>query len=119
MIYNALQKSPLCRPDTYIHCKLGMYISSPQYNKVVSKNICNKVVYAIVHTFAYIKTIEYNNVVSSSICFACSSWNFVKRYNLHVCNKQGVSQDLEIGCQNLMEISKQGVQIVHLQYIYM
>ena len=32
--------------------------------------------------------------------------------------KQGVSQDLEIGCPNLIEISKQGVQIVHLQYIY-
>ena len=31
---------------------------------------------------------------------------------------QGVSQDLEIGCPNLLEISKQGVQIVHLQYIY-
>ena len=29
---------------------------------------------------------------------------------------QGVSQDLEIGCPNLLEISKQGVQIVHLQY---
>ena len=32
---------------------------------------------------------------------------------------QGVSQDLEIACPNLMKISKQGVQIVHLQYIYM
>ena len=33
--------------------------------------------------------------------------------------RQGVSQDLEIGCPNLIEISKQGVQIVHLHYIYM
>ena len=32
---------------------------------------------------------------------------------------QGVSQDLELGCPNLLEISKQGVQIVHLQYFYM
>ena len=28
--------------------------------------------------------------------------------------EQGVSQDLEIGCPHLLEISKQGVQIVHL-----
>ena len=41
------------------------------------------------------KTIEGNSIVhvSSSIGFACSSWNFVKRYDLvalskiHVCNK--------------------------------
>ena len=33
--------------------------------------------------------------------------------------KQGVSQDLERECPNLLEISKQGVQIVHLQYFYM
>ena len=32
---------------------------------------------------------------------------------------QGVSQDLEIGCPYLMEISKQGVQIIHFQYFYM
>ena len=32
---------------------------------------------------------------------------------------QGVSQDLKIWCPNLLEISKQGVQIVHLQYFYM
>ena len=32
---------------------------------------------------------------------------------------QGVGQHLEIGCPNLMKISKQGVQIVHLQYFYM
>ena len=31
---------------------------------------------------------------------------------------QGVSQDLEIGCPNLPELSKRGVQIVHLQYFY-
>ena len=36
----------------------------------------------------------------------------------HICMNQGVSQDLEIGCPNLLEISKQGVQIVHLQYFY-
>ena len=34
-------------------------------------------------------------------------------------DSQGVSQDLEIGYPNLLEISKQGVQIVHLQYFYM
>ena len=28
-------------------------------------------------------------------------------------------QDLEIRCPNLLEISKRGVQIVHLQYFYM
>ena len=42
--------------------------------------------------------------------------NFTTTWN------QGVSQDLEIGCPNLIEISKQGVQIVHMytvQYIYM
>ena len=68
--------------------------SLQQGNKLVSKKKkCNKVVCAIVHKFAYIKTIECNNVVSSSIGFACSSWNFVKRYDLvalrkiHVCNK--------------------------------
>ena len=33
--------------------------------------------------------------------------------------RQGVSQDLKIGCPNLLEISKQGVQIVHLQCFYM
>ena len=33
--------------------------------------------------------------------------------------EQVVSQDLEIGCPNLSEISKQGVQIFHLQYFYM
>ena len=38
---------------------------------------------------------------------------------MHHALMQGVSQDLEIGSPNLMEISKQGVQIVHLQYIYM
>ena len=32
---------------------------------------------------------------------------------------QGISHDLEIWCPNLLEISKQGVQIVHLQYLYM
>ena len=40
----------------------------------------------------------------------------VRTYMYH--SGQGVSQDLEIGCPNLMEISKQGVQIVHLKYIY-
>ena len=46
-----------------------------------------------VYTFAYIKIIECNNVLFSSIGFACSSGNFVKRYDLvalskiHVCNK--------------------------------
>ena len=30
----------------------------------------------------------------------------------------GVSQDLGKGCPNLLEISKQGVQIVHLKYFY-
>ena len=32
---------------------------------------------------------------------------------------KGVRQDLKIGCPNLLEISKRGVQIVHLQYFYM
>ena len=68
------------------------FLSPHQCNKVVSKKY-NRVVCAIVHKFAYIKTIECNNVVYFSIGFACSSWNFVKRYDLvvlskiHVCNK--------------------------------
>ena len=67
-------------------------IPSHQCNKVISKKYI-KVACAIVHKFAYIKTIECNNVVSSSIGIACSSWNFVKRYDLvalskiYVCHK--------------------------------
>ena len=44
--------------------------------------------------------------------------HYINIVHLKVIEKQGVSQDLEIGCPNLLEISKQGVQIVHLQYIY-
>ena len=41
------------------------------------------------------------------------------RYDEASINVQGVSQDLEIGCPNLMEISKQGVQFAHFQYFDM
>ena len=37
----------------------------------------------------------------------------------HFVGKQGFSQDLKPGGPNLLEILKQGVQIVHLQYFYM
>ena len=58
----------------------------------ISSHQCNNVVCARVHEFACIKTIECNSGVSSSVGCACSSWNFVKRYDLvalskiHVCN---------------------------------
>ena len=45
--------------------------------------------------------------------------NWSEKNIMSLPSKQSVSQDLEIGCPNLLEISKQGVQIVHLQYFYM
>ena len=37
----------------------------------------------------------------------------------HITREQGISQDFKMGCPYLLEISKQGVQIIHLQYFYM
>ena len=48
-----------------------------------------------------------------------STYITTNRPKKNITGGQGVSQDLERGCPNLLEISKQGVQIAHLQYFFM
>ena len=85
------------------------------------------VVYSMFSCFVYFDVAPSSSLARwrrsfMSLDMSCMIYWVKLRYvisGLYTTAFQGVSQDLELGCPNLLEISKQGVQIVHLQYFYM